>query len=191
MNTQLSLLQIRIYGDDKLKAVSQPVTEFDDKLHKLVADMTHTMYLRDGVGLAANQVGHAIRLIVIDSDWSRDGEDKNPVVMLNPVLLTSEGEYESEEGCLSLPDVYAKVKRFNKITYKYTDLQGKEHLEAAEGFKAVIIQHEYDHLNGMLFVDRISKLSLIKVKRKLGAILKTAVDGVNIRTHEPETHVKM
>jgi peptide deformylase len=181
MSNQPVLLPVRIYGDVLLRVVASPVEVMDDKLRKFVRDLTHTMYIRDGVGLAANQIGMTIRMLVIDPDWASEGAEKNPIVMINPVILSAEGEYEAEEGCLSVPDIYAKVKRFNKIKYSYTDVQGIEHTEEAEGFKAVVIQHEHDHLNGVLFVDKLSKLSLLKIKRKLNTLMNTAENGVNIR----------
>ena len=184
------VLPIRIYGDVMLRVKALPVKHFDDKLHKFVRDLTHTMYKRDGLGLAANQVGSNHRIFVIDTEWSKEDNEPNPVVMINPVILTSIGEYEMEEGCISVPDIFAKVKRFNKIKYIYTDIAGIEHEEEAEGFKAVVIQHEYDHLNGVLFIDKLGKLSLLKIKRKLNAIMSTAVNGKNIREDETEDNTK-
>jgi len=181
MNSKAKLLPVRIYGDDTLKVKALPVQQFDDKLKKLAQDMTCTMYIRDGVGLAANQVGEKLRLFVIDTEWSREETKQNPVVMINPEIISGEGEYEMEEGCISVPGIYAKVKRFYKITYKYFDLNGNEHNETAEEYKAVVVQHEYDHLNGVLFIDRISRLSMLKIKRKLNAMKSTGVNGVNIR----------
>jgi peptide deformylase len=181
MSETPKLLSVRVYGDAMLRMKALPVRNFDEKLQKLVRDMTHTMYQRDGVGLAANQIGHNQRLFVIDMDYSKDNSKPNPVVLINPIIKAGEGEYEIEEGCLSVPGIYAKVKRFDKISYSYFDKEGNEHNEEAEGYKAVVIQHEYDHLNGILFIDKISKLSLLKIKRKLKLIESTAVDGKNIR----------
>lgn len=181
MSVLPKLLPVRVYGDAMLRMKALPVRNFDEKLQKIVRDMTHTMYERDGVGLAANQVGLNQRLFVIDMDYSREDSEPHPVVMINPVIKAGEGEYEMEEGCLSVPGIYAKVKRFNRIKYSYFDPAGEEHEEEAEGYKAVVIQHEYDHLNGILFIDKISKLALLKIKRKLKMIMSTAVDGKNIR----------
>jgi peptide deformylase len=181
MSETPKLLSVRVYGDAMLRMKALPVRNFDEKLQKLVRDMTHTMYQRDGVGLAANQIGHNQRLFVIDMDYSKDNSKPNPVVFINPIIKSGEGEYEIEEGCLSVPGIYAKVTRFDKISYSYFDKEGNEHSEEAEGYKAVVIQHEYDHLNGILFIDKISKLSLLKIKRKLKLIESTAVDGKNIR----------
>jgi peptide deformylase len=190
MSDTPKLLAVRVYGDAMLRMKALPVRNFDEKLQKLVRDMTHTMYERDGIGLAATQVGHNQRLFVIDMDYSREDSKPNPVVMINPIIRAGEGEYEMEEGCLSVPAVYASVKRFNRISYTYFDTGGAEHEEEAEGYKAVVIQHEYDHLNGILFIDKISKLALLKIKRKLKAIMSTAVDGKNIREDVYDPNVK-
>jgi len=181
MNSKAGLLPVHIYGDVMLRVKAMPVTKFDDKLHKFVSDLIFTMYHRDGVGLAANQVGNNQRIFVIDTEWSKEDSEPNPVVMINPVISDGEGEFEMEEGCISVPNIFAKVKRFNKIKYTYFDEKGTEHKEEAEGYKSVVIQHEFDHLNGVLFIDRISKLAMLKIKRKLKVMLSTTVDGQNIR----------
>lgn len=184
------LLPIRIYGDAKLRVKASPVKKFDDELHKFVRDLTHTMYERDGLGLAANQTGHCIRVFVIDLDWTQEDSEPNPIVLINPVILSGEGEQELEEGCISVPDIFAKVKRFYKIKYTYFDACGIKHEEEAEGLKAVVIQHENDHLDGILFIDKLSKLSMLKYKRKLNAIMKTVVNGQNFRIDDFEEHTK-
>ncbi len=190
MSNLPELLPIRIYGDVMLRVKALPVQIFDDKLHRFVRDLTYTMYNRDGLGLAANQVGHNQRVFVIDTEWSKEDTEPYPIVMINPVILSGDGEYEAEEGCISVPDIFAKVKRFNKIKYTYFDTSGIEHYEEAEGIKAVVIQHENDHLNGILFIDKLSKLSLIKIKRKLKVLLSTSVNGQNIRDEVFEDHTK-
>ena len=182
MNNTPRLLQVRVYGDDILRVKSLPVKQFDDDLRTLVQDMLYTMYERDGVGLAANQVGYTLRVFVIDMDWSKEDGKPTPVALINPVILEGAGEYEMEEGCISVPSIFARIKRFNKIRYSYLDTDGKEHIEEAEGYKAVVIQHENDHLNGVLFVDKLGKLAHLKIKRKLKLIESTTVNGVNIRT---------
>ena len=176
------ILPVRVYGDVMLRVKALPVNSFDDKLHIFARNLTNTMYKRDGVGLAANQVGHNQRIFVIDTDWSKEDAEPNPIVMINPEILAAEGEQEGEEGCISVPDIFAKVK------HKYFDVNGNEHIEEAEGMKAVVVQHENDHLNGVLFVDKLSKLAMIKIKRKLKAIMSTAVNGQNIRENLPEDH---
>lgn len=190
MKSEPKLLPVRIYGDEILRKKALPVNRFDDKLKKLVRDMIYTMYKRDGVGLAANQIGSTQRIFIIDTELSKEDCEPNPIVIINPVIESGEGEYEMEEGCISVPSIYAKVKRFNKIRYTFLDINGKLHESEAEGYKAVVIQHENDHLDGVLFVDRIGKLSLLKIKRKLNELLKTAVDGKNIRTDIYDPNVK-
>ncbi len=187
-NLQPELLPVRVYGDVMLRIVALPVQTFDDKLYGFIRDLTHTMYERDGVGLSANQVGKNLRLFVIDTNWTQEGQKRNPIVMINPVITSSSGEFEMEEGCLSLPGVFAKVKRFNEINYTYTDLNGAEHSESAQGYQAIVIQHEYDHLNGVLFIDKLGKLAMLKIKRKTKLIMSTAVNGKNIREEIYNSH---
>ncbi len=181
MKKEPQLLPIYIFGDDFLRQKLSPVAVFDDKLQDFVQDLTHTMYLRDGVGLASSQVGKNLRVFVIDLDWSHEDGKPNPIVMINPEIHQSEGEIEHEEGCISVPGIYATVRRPSRIEYSYFDINGKQHSEIAEGFKAVVIQHENDHLNGVLFIDHLSSLSKLKIKRKLKELQKTAVNGSNIR----------
>ncbi len=182
MNDKPKLLDVRIYGDAILGKIAKPVETFDDELRSFVRDMVYTMYQRDGVGLAAPQVGQSVRIFVMDTQWSKEEGKPNPTVLINPELLSGEGDYEIEEGCISVPGIYARVKRFNKISYSYLDLDKKRHEAEAEGYDAVVFQHEFDHLNGVLFVDRLSKLPLLKIKRKLKALQSTAENGVNIRS---------
>lgn len=175
-------LPIRILGDAILRTKSRNVALDEPYLKDFIQDLTHTMYLRDGVGLAANQVGEALKIFVIDPYWaSEEGAEKNPIVLINPRILSREGEQVYEEGCISLPDIFAKVQRANIIEYEYLDQEGNLHTERAEGYEAVIIQHEYDHLEGVVFTDHLSTLSRLRVLPKLKALESRAVDGVNIR----------
>lgn len=175
-------LPIRILGDNVLRTKSREVALDEPGLKDFIKDLIHTMYLRDGVGLAANQVGEAIKIFVIDPHWaSEEGAQKNPIVMINPQILSREGFQVYEEGCISLPDIYAKVQRANVIEYEYLDTEGNLQRRQAEGYEAVVIQHEYDHLEGVVFTDRISTLSRLRVLPKLKALESRAVDGVNIR----------
>jgi len=182
------LLPIRIYGDEILRKVAREVQIIDNDIKAFIKDLTHTMYERDGVGLAANQVGKDIRIFVVDTQWSQEGASRVPKVMINPSITSRSGEEENEEGCISLPGIYAKVRRAGSITISYTDPEGNQHTEEAEGFKAVAIQHEYDHLNGVLFVDHLGTLAKLKIKRKLKDLEKTTINGENIRTeiYRPE-----
>lgn len=175
------LLPVRVLGDDILRRECQEVSSFDDDLRDLAQDMIHTMYLRDGVGLAAPQVGSDKRIFVIDTAWGKEDGVKNPTVVINPIILERSGEIEYEEGCISIPGIYAKVSRPSYIRYSYYDLDGNMHSSEASDFDAVAFQHEYDHLMGKLFIDHLSNLHRLRLKLKLKDIMKTAENGVNIR----------
>ena len=156
------------FPDPRLKEVSKPITEIDDDLRELARDMIDVMYDEPGIGLAAPQVGASVRMFVIDTEWSDDGIGQNPSVVLNPEISDREGKITWEEGCLSVPDYVANVDRDARITLRGMDLDGNPIEEHAEGLRAVCIQHEVDHLDGILFIDRISRLkrSLYVKKRK-------------------------
>lgn len=174
------LLPIRIYGDAMLRKKSKEVDIDDPYLKIYIPNLIHTMYARDGVGLASNQVGVELRIIAIDPWWGLEEHKKNPRVLINPEIHHREGAQVSEEGCLSLPDIFAKVPRAMKIRYSYQDQAGKRIEAEAEGYEAVVIQHEYDHLNGVLFTDHVSTLTKLMLKRKLKDLEAKARDGVNI-----------
>lgn len=163
-----SPLEIVRFPDPRLKKISKPVTEITDEIRALAEEMCQVMYDEPGIGLAAPQVGHALRLFVIDTEWSEEGNDREPQVMINPEFLRREGSLVWEEGCLSVPDYTADVERAAAVTIRAMDLDGKEIIEEAEGLRAVCLQHEYDHLDGILFIDRISRLKrgLYVKKRK-------------------------
>lgn len=184
MKTHPQLLPIRILGDEILRRKLKEVETFDAELRDFVEDLTFTMYERDGVGLASNQVGKDLRIFVMDATWTRDHKGKNPRVMINPVIEEASGESANEEGCISIPDLYAEVIRPSSITYSFYDIDGNKHREMVSGFPAIVFQHEYDHLDGILFTDKINSLTKLKLKRKLRDIEKTTVDGVNIRVYE-------
>ena len=152
------------YPEPLLKKISQPVTEFDDELKQLATDMVETMYDAPGVGLAAPQVGVLKRLIVMDCS-GRDNE-ADLIVAVNPVIVEQEGESCEEEGCLSVPEYYAPVKRFNRVTMSYQDVEGNPHQRHAEDLLAVAMQHEIDHLQGILFVDHLSPLKRSIFRKK-------------------------
>jgi len=184
MKDHPQLLPIHILGDEILRRKLQEVKEITDEIRDFAADLIFTMYERDGVGLAANQTGKDLRIFAMDATWTRDHKGKNPRVMINPVIEEFAGESANEEGCISIPDIYAEVTRPSTITYSFTDLEGNRHRETVSGYPAIVFQHEYDHLDGVLFIDKISSLAKLKLKRKLREIEKTAVDGVNIRVYE-------
>lgn len=148
-----------------LKQKAGPVTSFDDKLEALVKDMAETMYDAPGVGLAAPQIGIPLQLAVIDI--SPKDEERRLIVLANPRIVKGEGEETDEEGCLSVVDYSTNVKRFTKIWVEAQNIKGEHIAFEAEGFFARVIQHELDHLNGMLFLDRISTLKRsLYVKRR-------------------------
>jgi len=131
--------------------------------------MFETMYKRGGVGLAANQVGVLKRVVVIDLDSGKEGQGKNQLVLVNPEIVSAQGEVVAEEGCLSLPGLYKKVKRAERVVVRARNREGKEFTLEAEGLLSRAIQHEVDHLNGILFIDRLSplqrRLALEKYKK--------------------------
>ncbi len=179
-------LPIRILGDDILRQKAAEVAEIDAEIKEFAQDLIHTMYIRDGVGLAAPQVGKSIRMFVIDPEHKEDEDPKRPLIMINPIIEESSGEITREEGCISVPDIFAEVKRSTNITVSYTDLEGVRQQVKYEGFAAVVVQHEYDHLDGVLFIDKITALSKLKHSAKIRQLLSTAKDGVNILEHSDE-----
>lgn len=159
----MALLPILRFPDPRLKKVAAPVSEVDDRLRGLAADMAETMYEAPGIGLAATQVDAHVRLVVIDVS-----EQKNDLLtLINPEILSSSGLHEGEEGCLSVPGIYEKVCRSEKVSVRYSDLEGKIRRLDAEGLLAVCIQHEVDHLNGKVFVDYLSTLKQSRIRNKL------------------------
>lgn len=160
------MLEILKYPDPRLKRVAGPVQEFGPKLHHLLDEMAKTMYAADGIGLAAPQVGESLRIFVIDLG---PGEDRKAKLheFINPVLKDGEGSISFEEGCLSVPGVTEEVKRSETITVSYQDRNGKKLEMNAKGLLAVAIQHENDHLDGILFVEKLSPLKRRLLKKKL------------------------
>ncbi|WP_425997008.1 peptide deformylase [Caulobacter sp. DWR1-3-2b1] len=140
-----------------LKKISTPIEAVTDDLRHLMDDMLETMYDAPGIGLAAVQIGEPVRIIVMD--LARDGEEPAPKYFVNPeILSTSEETQGYEEGCLSVPDYYDEVERSSKVTLRYMNYQGETVTEEAEGLFAVCVQHEMDHLEGVLFIDHLSRL---------------------------------
>ena len=166
----MSNLNILEFPDPRLTTVASDVEVFDESLKKLIQDMIETMYSAHGIGLAATQVNVHKRLLVLDVSENQD----QPRVYINPQILTSEGEQDHEEGCLSVPGIYASVKRAENITIRAKDTDGNTFEEQAEGLHAVCIQHEMDHLIGRLFVDYLSPLKRNMVRKKLEKQRKVA-----------------
>ena len=146
----MAILKIVKYGDPVLRKKTAPVTEITDDIIQLAEDMLETMYAAPGVGLAGPQVGVSLQICVIDV--VPEGK-KNPIVLINPKVLSGEDKVELEEGCLSFPKIYEKVKRWNKVRVEYVDLKGDLKEVEVEGFLAKAFQHEIDHLNGKVFID--------------------------------------
>jgi peptide deformylase len=166
----MSKLNILEFPDPRLTTVASDVDTFDDALKKLVQDMTETMYSADGIGLAATQVNVHKRLLVLDISENQD----QPRVYINPQILISEGEQDHEEGCLSVPGIYASVSRAENITVRAQDLDGNTFEEKLTGLHSVCVQHEMDHLIGRLFVDYLSPLKRNMVRKKLEKQRKVA-----------------
>ena len=170
----MAILRIYETPDPVLRQISTPVETVDDDLRALVADMFETMYDAPGIGLAAVQVGVPKRLLVMDLQEPQDPDNpegpvvKEPRVFINPeVLWASETTIPYTEGCLSVPDQYAEVLRPDRIRARWLDEQGKAHEEDLDGLLAVCLQHEMDHLEGVLFIDHLSKLKRDMVLKKL------------------------
>jgi peptide deformylase len=164
----MALRPVLQFPDPRLKRRSEPVVEVTDAIRQLAADMIEVMYDEPGIGHAAPQVGEPIRLIVMDTEWTGEGGEKRPAVMVNPEIVAREGDVTWNEGCLSVPDFNADVERAARVRVRYQDLDGKTHEEDASELRAVCFQHEIDHLDGVLFIDRISRLKrgLYVQKRK-------------------------
>ncbi|UCE85623.1 MAG: peptide deformylase [Deltaproteobacteria bacterium] len=164
----MALREVLQFPDARLKRVSKPIGEIDDAIRQLASDLLEVMYDEPGIGLAAPQVGEAVRLIVVDTEWSQPGGERNPLVLVNPEIVESHGTLVWTEGCLSVPDFEADVTRAERVRVRARDLDGKTLEIDAEELQAVCLQHEIDHLDGILFIDRISRLkrSLYVQKRK-------------------------
>jgi peptide deformylase len=159
----MALLPILHYPDPRLHKVAVPVKRVDDKIRKLIKDMADTMYAAPGIGLAATQVDIHQRIIVIDISETRDQLQ----AFINPEILSTEGEAECEEGCLSVPGVFEKVTRAAKVTVSALDENGNKRQLEADGLLAVCIQHEMDHLIGRVFVEKLSRLKQQRITAKL------------------------
>jgi peptide deformylase len=172
----MALRDILILPDKRLRLVSKPVKAVDAEVRKLVGDMFETMYDAPGIGLAAIQVGVPRRVVTMD--LAKKDEPKKPQVFVNPeVLWKSEEKQTREEGCLSIPEFYDEVERPSQVRIKYLDLEGKEQELTADGILATCLQHEIDHLNGVLFIDHISKLKRDRIVKKFTKQARRATAG--------------
>jgi peptide deformylase len=159
----MALLPILEFPDPRLRTRAAPVAEVDATVRKLIDDMLETMYAAPGIGLAATQVNVHKRVLVVDVTEDRS----KPLALINPEIVAREGVEESEEGCLSVPGIYDKVTRAEKIRVRTLDRSGKQIEIEADGLLAVCIQHEMDHLEGKLFVDYLSELKRTRIRKKL------------------------
>lgn len=168
---RMAIREIIVLPDKQLRLISKPIEKVSSDIRKLADDMLETMYDAPGIGLAAIQIAEPLRLVTMDiskREKDKDGESKpNPRVFINPEIVAASEELSVyEEGCLSIPEYYEEVERPARVRVRYLDLDGKLHEEDAEGLFATCIQHEIDHLNGVLFVDYLSKLKRDRVMKK-------------------------
>ncbi len=154
----MALRDVLKYPDKRLKEISTPIEKISDEIRELASDMLEVMYDEPGIGLAAPQVDAAVRLIVIDTEWTADDAEQNPLVLVNPEIVERSGKIVWEEGCLSVPDFEAEVERASHVRLRATNLEGEDLEISASELQAVCFQHEIDHLDGILFIDRISRL---------------------------------
>jgi peptide deformylase len=166
----MAILDICKYPDPVLLKKAKPVRKVDEDLKNLIRDMIETMYQAPGIGLAANQIGRPIRVIVFDV--TPKDQERKPSVLINPEIVASEGEQTMEEGCLSVPEYYSDVKRCAKVRVRGLDLEGNPVEVCGEEILATVLQHEIDHLDGILFIDRISALKRSLYKKRVQKKLK-------------------
>ncbi len=166
----MALLEIKKYPDPVLKQKAQEITDINGNLQELIDNMVETMYEAPGIGLAANQVGHLKRVIVVDITAGK--EKGNLIVLLNPQIVETEGKTDSEEGCLSVPKYTNVIKRAKKVLVKGLDREGKPVEIEAEGLLSRAFQHEIDHLDGVLFIDRLSPIKREFFRKRYKKILK-------------------
>ena len=191
----MSLRPIIIIPDPKLRLVSAPVGAVTPEVRSLVEDMFETMYDAPGIGLAAIQIGVPLRVVTIDlsKPEAKEGEEpepRKPQVFINPEVTWSSEDFSVyEEGCLSIPEYYEEVERPAKVRVKYSDLDGKQHEIEAEGLLATCLQHEIDHINGVLFIDHISKLKRNMVMKKFKKAAKRGEPAKFAEDKEPSHHI--
>ncbi|HTL12321.1 MAG TPA: peptide deformylase [Bdellovibrionota bacterium] len=176
----MAKLKIYTFPDAVLAQKASPIDRVEKPLHRLADDMLETMYDAPGIGLAANQVGILQRMLVLDTEYEVDESDldetesssglirnRKPIIIINPMIELAEGKFTMEEGCLSVPEYTAEVQRHEKIKIRYQDVDGLEKTLMAEGLQAVCIQHEIDHLEGRLFIERLGPMKKEMAKKKL------------------------
>ncbi len=169
----MAILDIVTYPNKILREISKPVEKFDSELHKLLDDMYETMTVKNGVGLAAIQVAVPIRALLIDIGDEEGKQSRDTLIeVINPEFLKWEGTQKDKEGCLSVPDYFDEVERYEKVKVKFFDRFGKEHIMDADGLLSVAFQHETDHLDGHLFVERLDYIKRKKFEKEWKKLLK-------------------
>ncbi|MBF0368502.1 MAG: peptide deformylase [Magnetococcales bacterium] len=163
----MALLTILTAPDKRLKKKSEPIGQVDSQIQQLMDNMAETMYAANGIGLAAPQVGIHKQVIVVDVNYPREGAEKNPIFLANPKIIESEGISRFEEGCLSVPDQVAEVERAERIVVQGLGRNGEPVVMEAEDILAICLQHEIDHLSGILFIDHLSRLKRSIILKKL------------------------
>ncbi|HUU11698.1 MAG TPA: peptide deformylase [Phycisphaerae bacterium] len=156
-------MEVYHYPDPVLRERARPVEQFDERLAALAADMVKTMTEANGLGLAAPQVGLSLKVVVV----SADGQPGKEMVLVNPEIVSTEGAEVAEEGCLSFPGIFVKIRRFHRVGVRYRDVRGEVHEAEVEGLLARAVQHELDHLDGRLLVDRMSPVQRVAQRRRL------------------------
>lgn len=172
----MARLPIRLYGDPVLRTRARQVEEVDEDLHRLVADMAETMKDADGAGLAANQVNDLRRVIVVD--FGEPDRDEDIRILVNPEIIEREGSMRMVEGCLSIPEIDEEVERAASVTVEFLNLEGEMDKIEASGLHSAVLQHEIDHLDGILFVDRISPVRRRLLKGALKQIARASKQPV-------------
>jgi peptide deformylase len=184
----MAIRDILSIPDKRLRQKSEPVADIDAGVRQLVEDMFETMYAAPGIGLAAIQIGVPTRVVTMD--LAKKDDPPEPQVFINPEILgVSEEKSTYEEGCLSIPEYYEEVERPQQVKVKYLDLDGKAHEIEADGLLATCLQHEIDHLNGVLFIDYISKLKRDMVVKKFTKAAKKGVSPSLAKDKEPSHHI--
>jgi peptide deformylase len=181
----MAILPVLQFPDPRLKRKSVAIEQVTDEIRELAASMLETMYDEPGIGLAAPQVGEAIRLIVVDTEWTEEDAERAPLVLINPEIVERDGSITWTEGCLSVPDFQADVERALRVKLRALDLDGKPVEIDAEELQAVCFQHEIDHLDGILFIDRISRLKRSLYVQKRKKALRREEDEGGRPEHDP------
>jgi peptide deformylase len=172
MEKSMAIRKVTTYPADVLRRKAETVTEIDGNIQRLIDDMAETMYNAPGVGLAANQIGELRRVIVVDTAQEEEDSKRDLIALINPEILEAEGKHAIEEGCLSVPYFREKIPRSEKVLVKALDRHGNPIELSAEGIQAIVLQHEIDHLNGVLIIDHVSSLKRSLYKQRLKKMLQ-------------------